>query len=268
MSKAPAGNDVAVRSTTASGVSGSAVYETAKAVEEYLQFHYGGDVNMPYAFGPKEALDFPRRCGEICNKFAAPDRRRVAYDIGCSVGATTFELSKSFEKVVGVDFSHGFIDAAKVMRDEGKAAYRSTVVADVRKEAVAVRPEGAVPERVEFRQGDACNLGDIGEVDCFVAANLLCRLPDPIKYLEKGIECTAQGGIFVLISPFSWLPEYTEKSKWIGGTEGCEDSAEACRKILEPHFELVHEQNEPFLIREHERKYQYGVSLCSVWRKK
>eukprot|EP01061_Rhynchopus_euleeides_P018930 TRINITY_DN3119_c1_g4_i1.p1 TRINITY_DN3119_c1_g4~~TRINITY_DN3119_c1_g4_i1.p1 ORF type:complete len:277 (+),score=104.44 TRINITY_DN3119_c1_g4_i1:39-833(+) len=257
-----------VRSTTASGVGGSAVYESGRAVEEYLQFHYGGGDCMPYAFGPKEALDFAQRCGQICNKFAAPDRRGVAYDIGCAVGGTSFELSKSFEKVVGVDFSHAFIDAANKMKTDGEAPYKSTVIADVRKERVAKLPEGVQPDRTTFKQGDACNLGDIGMVDCFVAANLLCRLPEPMHFLQKAIECTSPGGILVLVSPFSWLREYTPVDKWIGGTPECEDSAAEVERILSPHFELVHRQDEPFLIREHIRKFQYGVSDCTVWRKK
>ena len=257
-----------VRSTTASGVGGAAVYESGRAVEEYLQFHYGGDDCMPYAFGPKEALHFARRCGEICNTHAAKDRRGVAYDIGCAVGGTSFELSKGFDSVVGVDFSHAFIAAADKMKVEKESPYKSTVIADVRKERVAVLPEGAHPERVTFKQGDACNLGDIGKVDCFVAANLLCRLPEPIKFLQKAIECTTQGGILVLISPFSWLREYTAVDKWIGGTPECEDSAAEVATILSPHFELIHRQDEPFLIREHIRKFQYGVSDCTVWRKK
>ena len=38
------------------------VYETDRAVAEYLQFHYGSDEDLlPYANGPKEALDFASR---------------------------------------------------------------------------------------------------------------------------------------------------------------------------------------------------------------
>lgn len=32
-------------------------------------------------------------------------------------------------------------------------------------------------------------------------------------------------------------------------------------------FSLVHEEDVPFLIREHARKFQYGVSHATVWRK-
>ena len=47
------------------------VYETQKAVSEYLNFHYGKEEEiMPYDFGPKNALDFPLRCAQECIKFA------------------------------------------------------------------------------------------------------------------------------------------------------------------------------------------------------
>lgn len=42
------------RSTTSSAGGGAAAYETRKAVDEYLQFHFGDDNDiLPYANGPK-----------------------------------------------------------------------------------------------------------------------------------------------------------------------------------------------------------------------
>ena len=49
-------------STTSSGHSGS-VYESSKAVSEYLQFHFGSAKDiLPYADGPHSALNFASRC--------------------------------------------------------------------------------------------------------------------------------------------------------------------------------------------------------------
>ena len=42
------------RSTTSSAGGGAAAYETRKAVDEYLQFHFGADSDiLPYPHGPK-----------------------------------------------------------------------------------------------------------------------------------------------------------------------------------------------------------------------
>jgi len=87
---------LSVRSTTDSGVAGSGVYETAKAVDEYVQFHYADPADLlPYPVSlsfplpaprrkrrvvcqrnhsppsqvdviPTAALDFPARCAELC----------------------------------------------------------------------------------------------------------------------------------------------------------------------------------------------------------
>lgn len=42
----------------------------------------------------------------------------------------------------------------------------------------------------------------------------------------------------------------------------------ALRVIAAAHFELVEERDLPFLIREHRRKFQWGVSHALVWRRK
>ena len=46
------------------------VYESQKLLNEYLVFHYGSPNEiLKYAFGPKESLDFPKRCAELCMKY-------------------------------------------------------------------------------------------------------------------------------------------------------------------------------------------------------
>jgi hypothetical protein len=56
-------DDLKDRSTTSSAGGGSAAYETAKAVDEYLQFHFGADQDiMPYKNGPKVRLLHLSRC--------------------------------------------------------------------------------------------------------------------------------------------------------------------------------------------------------------
>lgn len=45
------------------------VYESEKLVNEYLVFHYGApDEILRYDFGPKDSLDFPKRCADLCVK--------------------------------------------------------------------------------------------------------------------------------------------------------------------------------------------------------
>lgn len=103
-----------------------------------------------------------------------------------------------------------------------------------------------------------------------VASNLLCRLPKPREFILKAPALLNPGGRLVLISPYSWLEEYTQTEDWFGGAiiNGTPvDSFDALSKFIvsTSNLKLVHREDIPFLIREHERKFQYGVSDCTIW---
>jgi len=45
------------------------VYETDKLVNQYMAFHYAeAEKYFKYDFGPKDYLEFPLRCAELCKK--------------------------------------------------------------------------------------------------------------------------------------------------------------------------------------------------------
>lgn len=103
----------------------------------------------------------------------------------------------------------------------------------------------------------------------------MCRLPSPRDFLKSISDFLTPGGTFILVSPYSWLEEYTVKSEWIGAQEIEEkkdhpDSYEVLSAYIKeslPLLKTVHRENIPFTIREHERKFQYGVSDCVVFVK-
>jgi hypothetical protein len=87
------------------------------------------------------------------------------------------------------------------------------------------------------------------------------------------LSIAGDGGALVLISPYSWLEEYTPASEWVGGaadgSSGDPDCfVELSARMKALQLELIHQEDVPFLIREHERKYQFGVSDCTIWKKK
>jgi SAM-dependent methyltransferase len=112
----------------------------------------------------------------------------------------------------------------------------------------------------------------LGKFDAVFASNLLCRLPEPEKFLKEISGFVNKDGILALISPYSWLEEYTQHDKWIGAKLGSDGkpikSFLVVEKILSQDFKLLKQQSYPFLIREHERKYQWGVSDGTFWRRK
>lgn len=267
--------------TTAPGSAGGAsLYETDTAVHEYLQFHFGEHAKvLPYDTGAKEALSFLSRCAEEC--LAAKGRGR-ALDIGCAVGGQSFALAQHFDEVVGLDFSQMFVDAANKMKKDGQANYSSRLEGEIFEQCTCKLPEGAKPERVFFAQGDACELKPANEIgatpggelfDAVLASNLLCRLPDPEKFLRSLPGLVKVGGVVALVSPYSWLEAWTPKAKWLGGyidpaTGQAKRSFPAVQAIMEScGFELAKDGDMSFLIREHSRKFQIGFSHLTVWRR-
>lgn len=236
-------------------------YESEKLLSEYLLFHYGTDEEIlpPSApAGMREALGFPVR---TCSRFRGNGGR--ALDLGCAVGRSSYEMSRRFDRVLGIDFSHAFIDAAKALQN-GPAPYRRIDEGSMSTELVARLPEGVNPDRVDFEQGDAMNLrDDLGSFDRVHAANLLCRLPDPEKLLRRFPDLVSAGGELVIATPCTWLGEFTPMEKWPDGP-----TLDWLQEELSDHFEFIDATEEPFLIRETARKFQWTSSQVTLWQRR
>ena len=46
-----------------------------------------------------------------------------ALDVGCSVGRATFELSKTYDEVLGIDFSRAFVSKCQQLKVTGQTSY-------------------------------------------------------------------------------------------------------------------------------------------------
>jgi putative 4-mercaptohistidine N1-methyltranferase len=243
-------------------------YESRKLVDEYLFFHYAtfteaaGDLPVP-----KDAWGFPTRVvTELIDRTSTPHR---ALDIGCAVGASPFELARSISHVTGIDFSGAFIDAAQALKTTGSLEAKVAFEGKREQAFQAQVPKGIDRGRVHFETGDAMDLrNDIGVFDVVLAANLICRLPQPMRFIERLKDLIAPGGQLLLATPFSWLAEFTPEENWLGGMGASRPSHEILAEILEPAFSLELTKNLPFLIREHSRKFQYGISLGTRWRRR
>ena len=242
-------------------------YESDELLQQYLIFHYASAAEQfPYGFGGADALGFPQRCvSEGLDLVALPANGR-ALDLGCSVGRSTFELARHCSEVIGIDYSQAFIDAANRMKTAGMhAAWRldegsATSLLDLKVDAAID------PNRVHFEAGDAQRIrDDIGQFDVVIACNLICRLPEPMRLLQRLSELVKPGGQLLITTPFTWLEEYTPSANWLG--DGAQDSFAGLRSALEPDFELQKQWDMPFLIREHARKFQYSIAQASRWRR-
>ena len=242
-------------------------YETDKLVSEYAEFHYGEEY-----FG---VPNFSKALVDLALTQMQDKPKRKALDLGCATGRASFELAKYFEQVAGVDFSARFInvgvqlasgDALRyTLVDEGELVfYKSRSLAEL--------GLAEVKDKVEFSQGDACNLKTVfTDYDFILAANLIDRLYSPAKFLNSIHERLNIGGILMLTSPYTWLTEHTPREEWIGGFKKDGESfttLDGLQEHLGKHFRLLASPQEvPFVIRETKRKFQHTLSEVTLWER-
>ncbi|MFZ4683936.1 MAG: putative 4-mercaptohistidine N1-methyltransferase [Terrimicrobiaceae bacterium] len=238
-------------------------YESDQLLAEYLLFHYGADDEILGKLpGPREALSFPRR--SVSELIGPMQRDARALDVGCAVGRATFELARYAASVTGIDFSARFIAAAQELKTNGSCESSRRIEGDLALPFTAKVAAGIENSRVTFETGDAMNLRpDLAGFDAVLAANLICRLPEPRKFLDRLPQLVKPGGQLLLTTPFTWLEEFTPRGNWLA-SDG-KRSFDVLKEILTPHFELQVTKDLPFLIREHERKFQYGIALGTRW---
>ncbi len=247
-------------------------YETDRLLSEYLLFHYGSaEEILPYRDGPTDALDFPVRCVRECLDPAELPLSARALDVGCAVGRTSFELARYCRSVIGIDFSHRFVEAAETLLRAGRLRYNRVDEGMLVTPLVASAPPGVQRQRLSFRHGDAMNLpSNLAGFDVVLACNLICRLPDPDRFLARLPSLVQLQGHLVITTPCTWLGEFTPPGNWVGGyleNGQRKTTLDGLRKRLDPTFHLERTTDLPFLIREHARKFQWSVAQASIWRR-
>ncbi len=249
------------------------LYESDRLLSEYLLFHYGtaGEI-LPYPAGPAEALGYPVRCVTECVDPAPlrPDSR--ALDLGCAVGRSSFELARWCGEVVAIDYSHRFIAAAQELQKNGSLTYERTDEGTLRTPLTARISDDIDRTRVRFETGDAMDLRDhLGAYDVVLMANLIDRLSHPGRCLERLSGLVNPGGQLVITSPYTWMPDFTEPTQWLGGYERAGQrvtTLDGLHQHLDKDFTLLTRKDLPFLIREHARKFQWSMAEATLWRRK
>lgn len=208
--------------------------------------------------------NFPKACVSLL--LGEARRRKVkagrALDLGSAVGRSSFELAQEVPEVVGIDFSKSFIRAARVLARRGSLRFCLKLEGRMSRPTKVRVPAGKFRKRVRFQSGDALRLPPLGKFDLVLAANLVDRIKDPKKLLQKVLPGLVRpGGLLLLTSPYTWSEEFTPCSRWL------KESFSAIRKILSPHFRLLRRQDIPFLLREHRRKFQLSFADASVWQR-
>ena len=242
-------------------------YESDRMLNEYSEFHYGDEY-----FG---VHNFPRVLAEIAIRAMQGRPAHKALDLGCATGRATFELARHFEHVTGIDFSTRFIGAGVQMAEQGMLRYTLPDEGELllyKERKLADLGLTGVRNKVEFYQGDACNLKPhYAGYDLILAANLIDRLYNPASFLRTVHERINSGGVLMITTPCTWLEEYTPRSEWIGGFKQDGErrtTFDGLKEILGQHFRLIEGPLEvPFVIRETRRKHQHSVSEVTLWER-
>jgi len=246
------------------------VYETDALVDQYLLFHYGeGEDQLPYPFGPHDALFYPVRC--VTEFVPLADRVDRALDLGCAVGRSAFELTRTAQKVIGIDLSQRFISAAQEIQRSGEIQFRRHEEGNAYTSILRRLDPAIDRSRCQFEVGDALRLrSDLGTFDFILAANLIDRVHSPKELLAVLRRLLNPGGHLLIASPYTWLSEFTPTQEWLGAIQTWSETAtlRAIQEKLGNEFELVSSKDLPFLIREHVRKYQWSVAQASLWLKR
>jgi len=246
-------------------------YETDELISQYLEFHFGDEYfNVP---------NFPKACIEAVFEQAQNNsdlRYERAFDLGCAVGRSSFELATKFDHVDALDFSSRFIQNAQSLAEHGKVRYLMTDEGELstlkQVSLEDLKLEDTV-DKVNFLQGDASNLkSNYQNYDLIFAGNLIDRLYEPAAFLNSIHERINSGGMLVMTSPYTWLEEFTKKENWIGGYKvngenmtTLDGLTEALKENFEPFAEPI---DVPFVIRETARKHQHTIAQMTFWKRK
>ncbi|PHS68747.1 MAG: SAM-dependent methyltransferase [Methylophaga sp.] len=243
-------------------------YENDKMLSEYAEFHYGDSYF--------DVDNFPQALANIAIEALGDKPAGKALDIGCAVGRASFELAKHFDHVTGIDFSARLINLGVQLAAQGVIRYSIMDEGELmlhRERRLEELGLASVADKVEFLQGDACNLkAHFKGYDLVLAANLIDRLYDPALFLSSIHQRINSGGLLLIASPYTWLEAHTKKQDWLGGIKKDGENVttlDGLKAVLESHFDLMTApQQVPFVIRETSRKFQHTLSDVTLWIKR
>ncbi len=244
------------------------MYETDALVSQYCEFHYGDTVfdvpNFPKAIAE---LGLQSMTSQVCGR---------ALDIGCSVGRVAFELAAEFASVDALDFSARFVQVGARLQASGRIRYERTEEGDLvtfhERTLKALELFGDF-SNIRFMQQDAINMKpEFTGYDLVIAANLIDRLSDPVRFLQDIPGRMNVGGILLIASPYTWIEAFTPKANWLGGFKRDGEpvtTRDGLHAELDSAFTMQGEPIQvPFVIRETAHKHQYTLSEVTIWKKR
>ena len=254
-------------------------YESDELLNQYLLFHYGSSENIVPAellqgLFPQEITlpgidNYPKRC---LTEFLPPPTESSIFnrglDLGCAVGRSSFEMTNWCGEVIGIDLSTNFIKACNEIKQSGEIHTRLKHEGNLQTPLHLKLSPTLKRNNVSFEVGNAEKpSSSIGKFDLILLANLIDRVNNPAKALNEIAKLLNPNGKLIITSPYTWLEEFTPTNNWLTNPTEQQTTLKGIKNILQPEFELIETRNIPFLIREHQRKYQWSIAEGSLWIK-
>lgn len=124
-----------IEQTTLSDQSWINPYETDPLVNMYCSFDFGERINCLGVQFPQFPVIQAILCEQIMKKSQFWENREThklrAVDIGCAVGRTSFELTRCFDYVLGLDYSARFIQVASMLQTQDQVPYKFTLEGEI-----------------------------------------------------------------------------------------------------------------------------------------
>ena len=249
-------------------VSDVPAYETDPAVAPICDVHWG-----PEYFG---VPSYPEAVAKLALAARAGRPVQRALDVGTGAGRLAFELARVVPEVTGLDISARIIQVGVALQQRGRYPYAVVdegELTDHRRADIAALGLDHVAHRVQFVQGDPCNLKpNLHHYDLVTAANVLDQLREPAAFLREMVSRVNPGGLLVLSAPYDWSDAVTPRSSWLGGFKKDGETyttLDGLRSILTPHFRLLpgFPCDIPYVIRETRRTYRHGIAEATVWER-
>ena len=247
-------------------------YETDVAICQQLHAQYGSTKSsMPVAV-ENYSHQIMAQITHVVKKHNIPSDKCL--DLGCSVGLSSFLLSKQFNLVDGVDFSARYIRHCVGLQQGNSARYQLENEGDiVDYYEVSLSKLGLTNcDNVNFSQGDASNLKNKFEgYDVILAQHILEQSYDPKLFLQTIHQRLNRNGLLVIVSNYDFDEQLTAKENWLGGIKVNGENVTGFDGLtlqLSGKFNLIKQNQLTRPLKVNRRNFTLSFPHLSVWQLK
>ncbi len=243
-------------------------FETNPDICQQLEAHYG----QPKLVNQNYALAVANKVRDVIEHHKLKTDKLL--DLGCSVGRSTFELSKVFTYLDGVDFSARLIQHGVRLQTEQGVRYALVDEGELLDYKEIKREPLDLPDgkNILFSQGDASNLKDIfNHYDVILVQHLIEQHYEPGAFFKTAHQRLNADGILIVVSDYRFDPANTDKAKWFGGIKVNGENVtgrEGLEQLLSAHFDFVEQHELAQELTIDARNVAVSQKQMSVWRLK